>query len=225
VRAAQRDRLLRAVVAACAESGYAAVTVAGIVRRAKVSRAAFYDHFPGKDECFLAAAAEGGQLLAGRVVTAGRSVNKEASAEDALRAGCRAYLGFLAGEPAFARVFYVDMPAAGPAAVGRLHAAAERFAEINRKWHERARVTHPEWPAVPGDAYLALAGATAELVRSRPRRPPLGFRLTSPEGAAGASQGQDVRDHLVCPSRRSWCNSVVEKADHPRGAAMVADAA
>lgn len=166
VRAAQRDRLLRAVVAACADSGYAAVTVAGIVRRAKVSRAAFYEHFAGKEDCFLAATAEGGQLLAGRVVTAGRSVNKEASAEDALRAGCRAFLGFLAGEPAFARVFYVDMPTAGPAPVERLHAAGERFAEINRKWHERARVTHPEWPAVPDDAYLALAGATAELVRS-----------------------------------------------------------
>jgi len=37
---------------------------------------------------------------------------------------------------------------------------------MNRRWHERARERHPDWPAVPPEAYLALAGATAELARS-----------------------------------------------------------
>jgi hypothetical protein len=36
---------------------------------------------------------------------------------------------------------------------------------MNRTWHERALEHHPEWPAVPRQAYLALAGATFELVR------------------------------------------------------------
>jgi hypothetical protein len=58
------------------------------------------------------------------------------------------------------------MPAAGPRAVGRLDAAPRLFAEMNRRWHERARERHPDWPAVPAEAYLALAGATAELARS-----------------------------------------------------------
>ncbi|HWG01493.1 MAG TPA: helix-turn-helix domain-containing protein [Trebonia sp.] len=167
VRASQRERLLRAAIAAVADSGYAAVTVADIVRRAKVSRAAFYVHFRGKDDCFLAATGEGGRLLLGRVRTTARAVPDDAPAEDALRAGCRAFLGFLADEPAFARVFYIDMPAAGPASVARFHAATERFAEINRRWHERARTRDPAWPAVPGEAYRALAGATAELIRAR----------------------------------------------------------
>ena len=30
----------------------------------------------------------------------------------------------------------------------------------------RARERHPDWPAVPDEAYLALSGATAELARS-----------------------------------------------------------
>lgn len=169
MRASQRERLLRAVIAAVAESGYAAVTVADIVRRAKVSRAAFYEHFAGKEDCFLAATADGGQVLNRLVATAGRSVSSDAPAEDHMRAACRAFLGFLAGEPAFARVFYIDMPAAGPAAVERLHAGTKRFAELNRRWHERARSSHPEWPAVPGEAYLALAGAITELVRAMVR--------------------------------------------------------
>jgi len=170
VRASQRERLLRAVIAAVAESGYALVTVADIVRRARVSRAAFYAHFGGKDDCLLTATGEGGQMLIGRVVTAGNRVAEEgAAAEAVLRAGCRAFLEFLAQEPAFARVIYVYMPAVGPTAVERVRAATERFAEINRTWHERARERHPEWPTVPGEAYLALAGATEALVRARVR--------------------------------------------------------
>src|SRR5215470_14038556 len=169
VHASQRERLLQAAVASVAHKGYAAVTVADIVRRAKVSRAAFYLHFRTKEDCFLAATRRGGELLFAHVIEAARAVPDDAPDEEMLRAGCRAFLGFLAEEPAFARVFYIDMPAAGPVAVERLQAAGCRFAEINARWHRRARTRHPEWPAVPGEAYLALGCATAELVRSMVR--------------------------------------------------------
>jgi len=87
--------------------------------------------------------------------------------EGVLRAAVRAYLAFLAQEPAFARVFFVYMPAAGQVAARRLDAAPRLFADLNRRWHERARERHPDWPAVPGEAYLGLAGATSELVRAK----------------------------------------------------------
>jgi AcrR family transcriptional regulator len=166
VQASQRDRLLRAVIAETAEAGYPAVTIAGIVRRAKVSRAAFYAHFADKEDCFLAATGEGGQLLTAGVLSATKALSRDTPDEEVLRAACRAFLRFLADEPAFARVFHIDMPAAGPRAVERLDAAGTRFAEMTARWHRQARTRHPEWPAVPGEAYLALAGATAELVRS-----------------------------------------------------------
>jgi AcrR family transcriptional regulator len=166
VQASQRDRLLRAVIAEASEAGYSAITVAGIVRRAKVSRAAFYVHFADKEDCFLAATHEGGELLTSRVLSATRALPPDTSDEDSLRAACRAFLGFLIDEPAFARVFHIEMPAAGPRAVQRLDAAGGRFAEMTARWHRRARTRHPDWPAVPREAYLALAGATAELVRS-----------------------------------------------------------
>jgi AcrR family transcriptional regulator len=166
VQAPLRVRLRRWGVPALADKGYPHVTVADIVRRAKVSRAAFYLHFRSREDCFLAATRRGGQLLFGQVIQAVRAIPDEAPDEEALRAGCRAFLGFLADEPAFARVFYIDMPAAGPVAVERLQDAGCRFAEINAKWHRRARTRHPDWPAVPDEAYQALAGATAELVRS-----------------------------------------------------------
>ncbi|HLI39793.1 MAG TPA: helix-turn-helix domain-containing protein, partial [Streptosporangiaceae bacterium] len=74
VRASQRERLLRAVIAAVAEAGYASVTVADIVRRARVSRAAFYAHFTDKEDCFLSATHEGGRLMMDRVVAAARAL-------------------------------------------------------------------------------------------------------------------------------------------------------
>lgn len=169
VRASQRERLLRSVIAAVSESGYLAVTVADIVRRARVSRAAFYAHFADKEDCFLAATAEGRDLMIAQIASATRALPAEACDEEVLRVACRAYLAFLAGEPAFARVFYIHMPTAGPRAVDRLDAGSGLFADLNQKWHQRAREHHPEWPSVPSEAYLALAGATAELVRSMVR--------------------------------------------------------
>src|ERR1700743_986095 len=135
VQASQRERLLRGAVAAIADKGYPRVTVADIVRRAKVSRAAFYLHFRSREDCFLAASRRGGQLLFAHVIQAVRALPEDAPDEEVLRTGCRAYLGFLADEPAFARVFFIDMPAAGPATVERLQAARRRVAEINAKAH------------------------------------------------------------------------------------------
>jgi len=169
VRASQVERLCRAAIAAVAEAGYADVTVADIVRRAKVSRVAFYAHFRTKEDCFLAATREGGQLLADRVTAATRAVPPDTPDEEVLRAACRAFLQFVTDEPAWARVFYIDMPTAGPRAVARFDAAERRFAEMTATWHRRARARHPDWPAVPDDVYLALEGAIAKLVRTAVR--------------------------------------------------------
>ena len=167
VQAAQRARLLGAVVAAVAAGGYGDVTVADIVRGARVSRAAFYAHFTDKEDCFIAACREGGQLMIDGITAAKRGLPAGASAEQVLRASLAEFLDFLAREPAFARAFYIDMPAAGPRAARLLRAANHSFARFNRAWHERARLDRPDWPAVPDEAYYAVAGATAELVRAK----------------------------------------------------------
>jgi AcrR family transcriptional regulator len=166
VRASQVRRLREATIAAVAEAGYAAVTVADIVRRARVSRAAFYAHFADKEDCFLAATREGGKLMADRVVAATRALPPGTPDETVLRTGHRAFLEFLAGEPAFARVFYIDMPTAGPRSVQRFDVACRRFADMTATWHQRACARHPGWPTVPHEAYVGLSGAAAELIRS-----------------------------------------------------------
>jgi AcrR family transcriptional regulator len=196
VREMQRERLLRAVIAAVDAAGFRDVTVADIVRGARVSRAAFYAHFADKEDCFLAATRQGGLLMADRIVSATRKMPGEAGAEELLRASIGAYVEFLAEEPAFARAFYVDMPVAGPRALRQIEAAQHGFARLNRAWHERARRDHPAWPVVPYQAYYALAGATTELVRSEVRR-----------GAIDASNGLTdtlVALHLAVLAGKPW---------------------
>ena len=149
VREAQRERLLRAVIAAVDRTGFRDVTVADIVRGARVSRGAFYAHFSNKEDCFLAATREGGKLMTERVISATRALPAGAGAEDLLRASLVAYVDFLATEPAFARAFYIDMPVAGPRAVRHIEAAQHAFARLNRAWHVRARRDHPDWPRRP----------------------------------------------------------------------------
>ncbi len=199
VRRAQRERLLRAVIAAVGRTGFGSVTVADIVRGARVSRAAFYAHFADKEDCFLAATRQGGLLMADRVVTASRRQPAGASAEATLRASLAAYLGFLAEEPTFARAFFIEMPAAGPRATRQIEAGLHGFARMNRTWHERARRDHPGWPAVPYQAYYALAGATTELVRAEVR--------TGTSSAITGLEDTLVALHLAVLAGRPWAPS------------------
>ena len=199
VRAAQRERLLRSVIAAVAASGFADVTVADIVRGARVSKAAFYAHFTDKEDCFLAATGTGRQLMIERVAAAGRRPPAPGGAQDAMRSGIRAFLEFLASEPAFTRAFYIDMPAAGARAVDRIESAQHVFARLNQVWHERARRDHPDWPDVPYAAYFALAGATTEMVRAHVRR----------EGGESLASLEDtmVGLHLAVLAAKPWTTS------------------
>jgi AcrR family transcriptional regulator len=167
VAADQRRRLLAAAVARVAEKGVQAVTVADIVRAARVSRATFYAHFADKDACVLAAGAHGWAELVDAVVAGTRALPADADPEQQLRAAFRAFLGFLAAEPAFARLFYIDLPAVPDGGVARHEAATHQFARFNLAWHERARRRHPDWPRVPFDAHVALVGAATELISTR----------------------------------------------------------
>jgi AcrR family transcriptional regulator len=196
VRAVQRERLLRAAIAAVAKHGFHDVTVADIVRGARVSKGAFYAHFTGKEDCFLAATRVGGQLMVDRVVAATRRLPVDASAEQMLQAAIAAFLGFLAAEPAFTRAFYIDMPAAGPRAVDRIEAAQHNFARLNQAWHSHARHCHPDWPTVPYEACLAVACATTELVRAAARQ--------GKSQAITALEDTLVALHLAVLAGRPW---------------------
>ena len=133
VAASQRTRLLEAVGGAVAEKGYAATTIDDIVRGAGVSKKTFYEHFQDKLGGFLAAYEAASDELYEHVrVAQDGGARRRARATDAwlerTHAGIRAYLRWLAAEPALARVFLIEVAAAGPEALARRERLRDRYA-------------------------------------------------------------------------------------------------
>ena len=123
----QRDRILAAVADACSAKGYGEMSVEDIIAAAGVSRRTFYEHFKNKEHAFLAAYDAVATQLLQRVNGAVESADE---LPDKVRTGLGAFLGFLASEPAFARMCIVDVLAAGPEAVARRDGAMRGFAQL-----------------------------------------------------------------------------------------------
>ena len=145
----QRERILSAVGDVAGVAGYSDMTVEGVIVTAGVSRRTFYEHFKDKDDAFLAAF---DAVLAQLFAAVTEAAEREEPGAARLRAGLSAFLGFLAREPAFARMCIVEALAAGPEAVSRRNAAMATFA---RTIDENAREL---------DARLQPSELTAETI-------------------------------------------------------------
>ena len=159
VAASQRTRLLEAVGRAVAEKGYAAATIDDIVRGAGVSKKTFYEHFADKLDCFLAAYETASDELFEHVRAAQEAANAEWLART--RAGIHAYLRWLAAEPALARVFLIEVAAAGPEALERRERLRDRYAERMRE----LQVAN----SVPDEIFHAVVAGADDLVVRRLR--------------------------------------------------------
>jgi AcrR family transcriptional regulator len=166
VAAAQRRRMLAAMVATAAEKGYAATTVADVVARARVSRATFYDQFADKGDCFLAAFSACAQSLA-RTLRDGIGPESRLTPRARVHATFTAYLADLAAFPEGAHVCLVEVHAAGPLAAEARRAAQARFAAVLRDLHRAlADDGEPVRPLTDFD-FEALVGAVSSLVTTR----------------------------------------------------------
>ncbi|CAN5512367.1 hypothetical protein BH10ACT1_BH10ACT1_28340 [soil metagenome] len=117
VRAAQRERLLAAVAGAVAEQGYVNTSVAHIIARAGVSRETFYQQFSSKLDAFTQAFEAATVLLFG--TPDGQTTPPIGTPLEQFDAAVTAYLDTLAEHPTYARMFLVEVYAAGPAALAR----------------------------------------------------------------------------------------------------------
>ncbi|MEV5824142.1 TetR/AcrR family transcriptional regulator [Spirillospora sp. NPDC052242] len=125
VRRIQRARLCRAMAEVMAEKGYVDTSVADVLQRATVSRQSFYELFDSKLDCFMAAFAGAGEILLERLAAdvgvargaaaGGTPADRLALCERAIGA----YLRALAAELPYARLFLVEVYAAGPEAIDR----------------------------------------------------------------------------------------------------------
>lgn len=133
----QRDRMLAAITEAVAEKGYANTVVADVIKRSGVSRATFYEQFTGKGDCFRAAF-EAHAALVTDLMTAGLEELRRSDAPplEKLDNVLSTYLEALAAVPALARVFLVEVYAAGPECIEQRRRSLEVFVDVVAATHD-----------------------------------------------------------------------------------------
>ncbi len=123
----QRSRMLAAATAAVNEVGYARMTVAEVIGRARVSRKTFYDVFVDREDCFLAAF---DQALNQARALAEEAYERESSWRDGIRSALARLLMAMDEEPGLARLCVVEALGAGERVLERRAEVLDELAEV-----------------------------------------------------------------------------------------------
>lgn len=153
----QRERMFHALAEAMTERGYVATPVAEILKRAGVSRETFYQHFGSKQDCFIAAyawATDG--LRAGLAAGMGASGTPLERFSDLLGR----YLAALAEDLGRARLFLVEVYAAGPEVM-------RRRVEVQQEAADAIAQVFAARSAQERFACEAILAATVQMVTAR----------------------------------------------------------
>jgi AcrR family transcriptional regulator len=167
VLASQRGRLLRAMEELVGAVGYESTTVPQVIKAARVSTATFYRLFADKVDCFIALCEERGERLLG-VLMPDQDELRSFDASERLDHGLEIYLHWWQDNPAMARAYFVELPAAGPRAIAERDRQYERFVALNRTIAGQAR--SEEDPGPPEIDVRASVMLTTELIASEIRR-------------------------------------------------------
>jgi AcrR family transcriptional regulator len=159
----QRWRLMAAMVAAVAERGYEATTVAHVVELSGVSRTAFYRQFANKEECFVATVDAILGFVSAAVTEAWRSPGDW---DERLRAAFEAFVDQIVSQPAAARIGFIDVYVAGANAIEHVDQGIEMFARMTQRSFEES----PERAGMPPLVLRALVGGIHKVIASRLRR-------------------------------------------------------
>lgn len=111
-----------------AAQGYETTKISDIVRQAKVARKTLYDNFTGKEEVFLAAFDAARDEALERVQAS--CADAEADWRDRIEAGLAAFLGYVAEQPALARMCMIEALSATPATTQRYEEALQAFVDL-----------------------------------------------------------------------------------------------
>jgi AcrR family transcriptional regulator len=122
----ERDRLVAAMAAACAEHGYAAATVEEVIARAEVPRDTFERNFADKAECGIAAV---NQVLAEITAATSAAYPPNSSDWEGLLRGVSSLLELLAGRPAYAQLACVEARYSMPEEAYELYTSGIRVLE------------------------------------------------------------------------------------------------
>jgi AcrR family transcriptional regulator len=157
----KRRRIMDAIAELTAEQGYDATKIGDIVRRAGVARKTLYDNFEGKEEVFLAAFDTAVDEAMRRIEADCAEAGDEW--EEQIQAGLASFLGYVAENPALARMCMIEALSATQAATERYEAAMQRFVDLVKR-------TVPQDDQTPETIEETLVGGVAWIVYQQIRR-------------------------------------------------------
>lgn len=206
----QRSRMLTAAAEAVEEVGYARLTVAQVIARARVSRKTFYDLFEDREDCFLAVFDQAVEQISALVSEA---YAHEPGWRDGLRAGMLAMLRFMDDEPGLARICVVEALGAGPRVLKRRTQVLSQLRDVIDEGRSSpgarvARATE-EAPDVTAEGVIGAVFAVLHTrLLSRSKEPftgllgPLMSMIVLPYLGARAASSELTRKPPALPKRR-----------------------
>ncbi|HET6998674.1 MAG TPA: TetR/AcrR family transcriptional regulator [Solirubrobacterales bacterium] len=149
----QRLRIVAGMLRVLPRHGYQATTITHVTGEAGVSRAAFYQQFTSKEDCFLATYDVASEWFCGRVERVAASEEWPAR----VRVGVSEALALLAANPTVAHLIGIEALQAGRPGRERQQACLERFAAALGPG-DAGR------PEVPPDLEQLLLGGVVSLI-------------------------------------------------------------
>ena len=142
------------------ERGYTNATVADVIARAGVSRKAFYEHFPNREQCFLAAYDLVVTVGTKRIETIYRAQSDRSAAA---RAALEALFEGAIADPALVRLVLVEIGAVGAGGISR----RERLLAIYEGLLRDTLALPRERAGDPNPVLRAMAGGLNEILHTR----------------------------------------------------------
>jgi AcrR family transcriptional regulator len=156
-----RRRLLDGLAESIGAIGYRDTTVADIVRRARTSRRTFYEHFAGKEDCFIALLTDANDEM---ISTISAAVDPESPWATQVRQAVEAWIACAESTPAIIVSWIRDVPALGAAGRTLQRNMIAAFVQLVQALSstEQWRVVRPE--PVSRELALVLIGGLRELI-------------------------------------------------------------
>lgn len=151
-----RERLLAGMLEALFDVGWADLTIAEIVRRARVSKRTFYEHFATKEACLLALyESESARLLD----ALDAAIELVPRGEGRVTAGARLYLEYLRSRPRVIRTVTIEILHLGSEGLAVRRGVMRRFAGLLQREINAVGVD----PPISSDVASMIVGGINEL--------------------------------------------------------------
>ncbi|WP_394846834.1 TetR/AcrR family transcriptional regulator [Pendulispora brunnea] len=184
MRTSQRTRLMDAMAELAAEKGYANVTIGDLVALGGLAKRTFYDYFPDKDACALAAAEHFAEKILATII---RPHDRELDLYSRVQQSVSRMLEVFAQHPAYSRTFLVEIWATGPKVIARRLDVDRQIARLLVALSQDVSAHRPEARAIEEAHALAVIGAVNETL----------YRVVFLEGAENLPRHTDKLVRIV----------------------------